>query len=96
MLMDIWFLTLSRNNFQVNLFSHVLKEQLEIELKKCDNWSTEFIITALSNTYRAIEEELGKSETNIKFSGTTCIIVLLIKTKLYCANIGDSRGLISK
>ena len=37
------------------------------------------------------EKEISKSEIDANFSGTTCVMLLQIGTKLICANVGDSR-----
>ena len=46
--------------------------------------------------YTHAEREVGKSDIDANFSGTTCIIVFQAGEKLITANVGDSRGIIVK
>jgi serine/threonine protein phosphatase PrpC len=41
------------------------------------------------------EIELKKSHFDVNFSGTTCILVLIIDDKIICANCGDSRAIMT-
>lgn len=31
---------------------------------------------------------------NLRFSGSTCVSVLIVGTKIFCANVGDSRAVL--
>ena len=85
-----------------HIFNKVLNGSKEI---KNDN---SFIENAIKQTFRKLDEDILKLYTpEMKFEttkfvslGSTCTMLYLIKEKeysLYCANIGDSRGvLISK
>ena len=44
--------------------------------------------------FRHAEKDLSKNEIDATFSGTTCVLVLLLNNKLICANIGDSRAIL--
>ena len=46
--------------------------------------------------YTHAEREVGKSDIDANFSGTTCVIVFQSGTKLITANVGDSRAIIVK
>ena len=41
-------------------------------------------------------DELFSGIMDIKFSGSTCVTVLTIGQKLFCSNVGDSRGIVVK
>jgi serine/threonine protein phosphatase PrpC len=34
------------------------------------------------------------SRINLRFSGSTCVSVLIVGTKVFCANVGDSRAVL--
>jgi serine/threonine protein phosphatase PrpC len=34
------------------------------------------------------------SKINLRFSGSTCVSVLIVGTKVFCANVGDSRAVL--
>jgi serine/threonine protein phosphatase PrpC len=36
------------------------------------------------------------SRINIRFSGSTCVSVLIVGTKVFCANVGDSRAVLAR
>ena len=50
---------------------------------------------AIYNSIKLLETLLEKSPINLDLSGSTFILVLLIDNKLYCANVGDSRAILS-
>jgi len=35
-----------------------------------------------------------KSGINLRFSGSTCVAVLIVGNKVFCANVGDSRAML--
>lgn len=37
---------------------------------------------------------LSDSKINLRFSGSTCVSVLIVGTKVFCANVGDSRAVL--
>lgn len=42
------------------------------------------------------EDISSELDSNILFSGSTCISVLFTPSKLICANIGDSRAVLAR
>ena len=51
----------------------------------------------ISKVYKSIEHSLVKdTNLNLRFSGSTCVSVLIIGDKLFCANVGDSRAILVK
>ena len=48
----------------------------------------------IKQMFRHAEKDLSKNEIDATFSGTTCVLVLLLNNKLICANIGDSRAIL--
>jgi serine/threonine protein phosphatase PrpC len=41
-------------------------------------------------------DELFSGIIDIKFSGSTCVTLLTLGQKLFCSNVGDSRGIVVK
>lgn len=50
---------------------------------------------ALFSSIKILENFLEKSNINLEISGSTFIVVLLINSKLFCANVGDSRAILA-
>lgn len=50
----------------------------------------------LSRSIQKCNAELKKSGIEVSFSGSTCVTVLIIGTKLWCANVGDSRAMLAR
>ena len=49
----------------------------------------------LSKSFNAVTTTLERnSGINLKFSGSTCVSVLIVGTKIFCANVGDSRAVL--
>jgi len=47
----------------------------------------------LSMCFMQTNESLYRdSRINIRFSGSTCVSVLIVGTKVFCSNVGDSRA----
>lgn len=76
-----------------------LKKQLEDVLTGIEN-STDLnktIYQCFINSFSITDELYAKNFPNqCKQCGTTAVIVLLIGNKLYCANIGDARGILCR
>lgn len=49
----------------------------------------------LHKSFLNVTERLERdSRINLRFSGSTCVSVLIVGTKLFCANVGDSRAVL--
>ena len=49
----------------------------------------------LLRAFTAVTDGLFKdSRLNLRFSGSTCVSVLIVGTKVFCANVGDSRAVL--
>ncbi len=47
----------------------------------------------LNKSFTTVQETLFRdSKINLRFSGSTCVSVLIVGTKVFCANVGDSRA----
>ncbi|KRX08733.1 Protein phosphatase 2C (PP2C)-like domain [Pseudocohnilembus persalinus] len=46
----------------------------------------------LVDSFINVHEDLKKTCTDIKFSGTTAVVIMIKNTQLWCANCGDSRA----
>ena len=58
--------------------------------------NTDEICIAFNNAFLACNEELFSSGLDIRFSGSTCVSVMTLGQKLFCVNVGDSRGIVCK
>ena len=51
---------------------------------------------ALSNSFRFTNSCLFESSgLDLYFSGSTCVSVLIVGNKIFCANVGDSRAVLA-
>lgn len=50
----------------------------------------------LIKAFKHAERDIGKSEIDAQFSGTTCVMVFQVGQKIICANVGDSRAIMVK
>ena len=51
----------------------------------------------LQKAFNLVTEGLFKdSRLNLRFSGSTCVSVLIVGTKVFCANVGDSRAVLER
>lgn len=48
----------------------------------------------LHKSFGSVSDNLLKSGMNLRFSGSTCVSVLIVGTKVFCANVGDSRAVL--
>lgn len=48
----------------------------------------------LLKSFADVGRSLNESRLNLKFSGSTCVSVLIVGTKIFCANVGDSRAIL--
>jgi len=70
-------------------------EELQKE-KKDEALNTDEICIAFNNDFLNCNDELFAGPMDIRFSGSTCVTVLTLGQKLFCSNVGDSRGMIAK
>jgi len=63
-----------------------------------DLLNTDEICIAFNNAFLNCNDELfsGAGGVDIKFSGSTCVTVMTLGQKLFCSNVGDSRGIVVK
>lgn len=79
-------------------YKYMIK-QYEDEMRQSnqeEQLNTDEICIAFNNAFLNCNDELYSGVMDIKFSGSTCVTVLTIGQKLFCANVGDSRGIIVK
>jgi serine/threonine protein phosphatase PrpC len=51
----------------------------------------------LDKSFIRVTEGLFKnSGINLRFSGSTCVSVLIVGNKVFCANVGDSRATLAR
>ena len=58
--------------------------------------NTDEICIAFNNAFLNCNDQLFAGPLDIKFSGSTCVTVLTLGQKLFCSNVGDSRGIVVK
>lgn len=51
---------------------------------------------SLADSIVRCNTELSETELDIKFSGTTLVLVVIKGNKLWCANVGDSRAVLAR
>ena len=69
----------------------------ELQAKGADTvLNTDEICIAFNNAFLACNEELFNGNLDIRFSGSTCVSVMTLGQKLFCINVGDSRGIVCK
>ena len=51
----------------------------------------------LDKSFLKVTDQLFKSSgINLRFSGSTCVSVLIVGNKVFCANVGDSRAVLAR
>ena len=58
--------------------------------------NTDECCIAFNNAFLNCNDELYNSNLDIRFSGSTCVSILTMGQKLFCINVGDSRGIVCK
>jgi serine/threonine protein phosphatase PrpC len=58
--------------------------------------NTDEICIAMNNAFLDCNEELFSGFLDIRFSGSTCVTLMTLGQKIFCANVGDSRGIVVK
>ncbi|CAD8121813.1 unnamed protein product [Paramecium sonneborni] len=87
------------NGHQVAQFiQESLPQYIEEDLKQLKNQFEQKrqIETILKQSFKKTNQELLKSGIDVTYSGSTTIVVIVLKNELYCANIGDSRAIIGR
>lgn len=52
---------------------------------------------ALAKSFEYTNRTLyGESGIDVYFSGSTCVTVLIVGNKIFCANVGDSRAVLAR
>jgi serine/threonine protein phosphatase PrpC len=67
-----------------------------VKNNKDEQLNTDEVCIAFNNAFLNSNEELFSGIMDIRFSGSTCVTVLTMGQKLFCSNVGDSRGIIVK
>lgn len=49
---------------------------------------------ALTGAFEVCNQEVYSMIADVRFSGSTCVSCITFGRKLYCANVGDSRGIV--
>jgi serine/threonine protein phosphatase PrpC len=71
------------------------EEQMAKE-QKAEMLNTDEICIAFNNAFLDCNETLFGGNLDIRFSGSTCVSLVTLGQKLFCSNVGDSRGIIVK
>ena len=51
----------------------------------------------LDKSFHKVTDGLYKSSgINLRFSGSTCVSILIVGNKVFCANVGDSRATLAR
>jgi serine/threonine protein phosphatase PrpC len=58
--------------------------------------NTDEICIAMNNAFFDCNEELFSGFLDIRFSGSTCVTLMTLGQKIFCANVGDSRAILVK
>ena len=74
---------------------HTFEEKIKQECKS-EPLNTDEICIAFNNAFLDCNEELYASNLDIRFSGSTCVSLMTLGQKLFCSNVGDSRGIVVK
>lgn len=64
--------------------------------QKLEMLNTDEICIAFNNAFLDCNETLFAGNLDIRFSGSTCVSLVTMGQKLFCSNVGDSRGIIVK
>ena len=72
----------------------IVKDELKITLLNLDEFKNEKYEEALTKCFMNMDEKVSH-EKYLKGVGCTICVVLITDTKIYCANSGDSRGVLS-
>ena len=48
----------------------------------------------MKNSFKILHSQLERSHIDAQLSGSTCCLLLITASTIYCSNIGDSRALL--
>ena len=65
-----------------------------MQREKDEQMNTDEVCIAFTNAFADTNDELFSGIMDIRFSGSTCVTVMTLGQKIFCANVGDSRGII--
>ena len=68
--------------------SRMIKEEFVYDKLKENNYEL------IKKSFQDAENELISSNFDVNLSGSTCVLVFMIKDKIICANVGDSRAIL--
>lgn len=71
-------------------------EETNTKNQKDEPLNTDEICIAFNNAFLDTNEELFSGILDIRFSGSTCVSMMTLGQKLFCSNVGDSRGIVVK
>lgn len=83
------------------IIEYFISGKMKKNLSKCKNIN-EIYHKLIENKYELIKELFkdcqnflsDKSKINCDFSGTTCLLIIIIENNLICVNVGDSRAIL--
>jgi len=75
----------------LNNYTEMLKKY-----NKNEPLETSTLYSAFYSAFKKCNDELSKGPIDTRFSGSTCVSILILGQKLFCSNVGDSRGIVVK
>ena len=70
---------------------------IQKNIKEITDKNKNTVISTLKKTFIEIDNDLAEeSEIDTAFSGSTCSSIIFTPSKLFCANVGDSRCILGK
>eukprot|EP00347_Sterkiella_histriomuscorum_P002767 403366879 len=64
--------------------------------QKNEPLNTDEICLAFNDAFLDTNDELFNGNLDVRFSGSTCVTLITLGQKLFCSNVGDSRGIVVK
>lgn len=85
------------SQYLVESLPRVIEKEIKQKTIAISSDSNDKIKKILDNAFVSINSKLSNDCTiDTTFSGSTCVGIIFTNEKLYCANVGDSRGIIGK
>jgi len=78
----------NQRSYASSMDSRMIKEEFVYDKLKENNYEL------IKKSFQDAENELISSNFDVNLSGSTCVIVFMIKDKIICANVGDSRAIL--